>query len=165
MLKNTNNDNQKITDIKNSDIDNSYTYFINFFLGQLLSLLGSSMSSFVLIWWITEVTRSALILGISSFLAVDPSILLTPFAGVIADLWDRKKIIGISDSLQAVTVIFLIIAFISNLEESTILITILVTLAIKGILQAFHQPAFTSLIPTMISKEKIQQFNSWNYLG
>jgi len=142
-----------------------YRRYISFWFGQLVSLLGSSIASFVLVWWITVFTKSTFILGLASLLAFGPSVLLTPFAGVFADRLNRKYIIGIVDFLQAGTTLVLIIIFWFNFEPGRILVVLLGVIAFRGMLQSFHVPAVTSLAPIMIPPGKLQRFNSWNYLG
>lgn len=142
-----------------------YRRYISFWLGQLVSLLGSSIASFVLVWWMTVFTKSTFILGLASLLAFGPSVLLTPFAGVFVDRLNRKYIIGLVDFLQAGTTLILIIIFWLNFEPGIILVVFLGAIAFRGILQSFHVPAVTSLAPIMIPPGKLQQFNSWNYLG
>ena len=79
----------------------SFRNFLAFWSGQQVSLLGSSIVQFVLIWWITIETQSELMLGIASLVALGPMVLLSPFSGVIADKISRKLILFLSDTLQA----------------------------------------------------------------
>ncbi|MHA1449945.1 MAG: MFS transporter [Candidatus Hodarchaeales archaeon] len=148
-----------------TEIDRGYRKYMFFWIGQLLSLLGSSIASFVLIWWLTEYTKSTFILGLSSLLAFGPSVLITPFAGVFVDRFNRKKIIAVADSLQALATMILIFLLWFNFENSFILVVLLGLTAFRGTLQAFHLPAVTSLAPILIPPRKLQRFNSWNYLG
>ena len=82
-----------------------------FWSGQLVSLLGSSVASFVIIWWITLEMESALYLAIASVVGFAPMIILVPFTGVLVDRWNRKALIGIVDFLQALATVTLIIFF------------------------------------------------------
>ena len=52
-------------------------YFL-FFSGQQISLLGSTIVQFVLIWWITLETESELILGLASLAGFGPMVILSP---------------------------------------------------------------------------------------
>ena len=67
-----------------------YLFFLS---GQLISLFGSSIVQFALIWWITVTASSndpnsvGTILGIASFLGFAPQIFTTLFAGVLVDRW------------------------------------------------------------------------------
>jgi len=79
--------------------------------GGLVSLLGSSIAQFVIVWWVTLETGSALYLSIAFFLGFAPTVILGPFAGVLVDRWNRKALIGIVDLLQALATVALIFLF------------------------------------------------------
>ena len=72
---------------------NSYSHYIYFLLGQQFSMLGSLIVGFVITWWLTIETGSAVILSISVFIMFIPQIVVTPFAGVLSDRWNKKAII------------------------------------------------------------------------
>ena len=57
--------------------------------GQMISLIGSSAVQFALIWWIASETGSALLLGLSGLVAFLPGLVLSPWAGVLADRHSR----------------------------------------------------------------------------
>jgi len=65
--------------------------------GQALSLAGSALVSFALIWWLTETAGSPTTLSIASVLGWLPVIVLGPFAGVLVDRWDRRRVMIVAD--------------------------------------------------------------------
>jgi len=85
--------------------------YLFFWSGQQVSLLGSSIAQFAIIWWVTLDTGSALYLSIASFVGFVPMVVLGPVAGVLADRWNRKLIIGVADFLQALATVVLICLF------------------------------------------------------
>ena len=85
--------------------------YMFFWSGQLISLLGSNIVQFVLIWWVTVTTESALLLSLSAFIGFAPTILITPIAGVFVDRWGRKGLLGSVDFLQAMATIALLFLF------------------------------------------------------
>ena len=89
----------------------NYKGFKRLWFGQIISILGSEIVQFALIWWITIETESAFFLSLSMFLAFIPGILIGPLAGVLVDKWDKKKMIVITDFLQAITTALLIFSF------------------------------------------------------
>lgn len=99
--------------METSESANSQTFrrYLLFWSGQLISLFGSSVSSFVIIWWITLETGSALYLSLASLLGFAPIIALGPVAGVLADRWNRKTLVAVVDFLQATTTLVLIFLF------------------------------------------------------
>ena len=70
--------------------------------GQAISMLGSSGVQFALIWWLAEKTASPIIMGLSGFVAFLPMAILSPFAGVAADRYNRKLISIMSDMTMGI---------------------------------------------------------------
>ena len=89
----------------------TFASYIIFWLGQIISLLGSTIVQFVIIWWITLETGSALYLALASLAGLGPSIVLAPVAGAIVDRTNRKILIGTVDFLQAFVTIGAIVLF------------------------------------------------------
>ncbi|NHJ38416.1 MAG: MFS transporter [Asgard group archaeon] len=149
--------------------------YLYFFSGQQISILGSSIVSFVLIWWVSETTNSELMLGLASFCSLGPFLLVAPFSGVIADRAKRKPLLITVDSLQSfftviLTIIFMIY-FIPNQDDptdianKTLLIScVFVTLALRGVMQAFHTPAVSAMIPSMVPQKHLSRINGISYL-
>lgn len=135
--------------------------YIILWTGQLISLLGSSIVQFVIIWWITEQTKSTLYLSLASLLGFAPMVVLGPLTGVLADRWNRKALIGTSDFLQALTTVVLIFLF--WMDIATIW-PVLLLLTLRGVFQAFHMPTVLAIIPTMVPKDKLSRMNGLNYL-
>ncbi len=139
----------------------TFRSYLSFWSGQLVSLLGSSIAQFVIIWWITLETESALYLSVASLLGLAPMVILTPFAGVLVDRWSRKALIGIVDFLQALATIALIFLF---WLEIVSIWQVLALLALRGIFQAFHTPAVSAIVPLMVPRDKLSRINGLNYL-
>ena len=136
----------------------SYLFFL---FGQLVSLLGSSIAQFVIVWWITLETENTLYLSLASVLGFAPIVILGPLTGVLADRWNRKALIGTVDLLQALTSVALIFLFQLNVIA---IWQVLALLTLKGVFQAFHTPAVLAMIPTMVPKDKLSRLNGVNYL-
>jgi len=139
----------------------TFRSYLFFWSGQLVSLLGSSIAQFVIIWWITLETGSALYLSLASLLGFAPMVILTPFAGVLVDRWNRKALIGIVDFSQAlVTVVLIFLFWLGNVS----IWQVLALLALRSVFQAFHTPAVSAIIPLMVPKPKLSRVNGLNYL-
>ncbi|NHJ83974.1 MAG: MFS transporter [Asgard group archaeon] len=139
-------------------------------ISQQLSLLGSTLTSFVLLWWVSETTRSEFILGIATLMNFIPYLIVAPISGVLIDTVDRKKMLFIVDFLQAVFTTILVVIFycfngnhITNLNY--LLISVIILLGLRGITQVFHEITITSIIPFLVEDEFISQFNSVTFLG
>ena len=145
------------------EIANQKTFrsYMVFWSGQLFSLLGSMVVHFIITWWIQEKTNNPFFLALSSLMYFLPMIIATPIAGVLSDRINRKKIILVVDSLQAVATFILIMLFLIDFTEIWI---IFVFLAIRSIFQGFHQPTVSSVLPLMVPKDKLSRINGINFL-
>lgn len=139
----------------------SFKSYLFFWSGQLASILGSSVVYFVLLWWLVDETKSAIALSIGSVSYFVPFILVSLIAGVVADRYDRKKVIFIADSLQAFSTFIMILFFAYGIMEFWYLYFFF---AFRSTCQAFHQPTQNAIIPTMVPKEKLSRINGINFL-
>ncbi len=127
--------------------------------GQLISLFGSGLVQFAIIWWLTTTTGSSFILALASFAGLIPLVIFTPISGVLADRWKRKHLILSTDFLQALLSFGLIFLFYLKLES---FILIIVILFLRGMFQAIQLPASIALVPQMVPKNKISRVNGLN---
>ena len=137
------------------------THYFCFLFGQQFSMLGSLIVGFVITWWLTIETGSVVILSISVFLMFIPQIVVTPFSGVLSDRWNKKAIIAISDTMQAVVTFLLFVFFLFDLKNVWLVLGIN---TFRSALFAFQLPAVQSLIPTMVPKDNLSRVNGVNFL-
>ncbi len=112
--------------------------FWSIWLGQALSLIGSSLTQFVLLWWITSSTNSASALAIAGVMALLPQALLGPLGGTLADRLPRRTIMMVTDGITALCMIALVLLFSSNTVQ---LWHIYILMFIRSSMQAFQSPA------------------------
>jgi len=125
-------------------------------------MLGSLIVGFVITWWITIETGSAIYLSISVFLMFIPQIVVTPFSGVIADRWNKKTVIIFSDSMQAIATFLLFAFFLLDFQNIWFVLGIN---TFRAALYAFQYPTVQSLIPTMVPKDQLSRINGINFLS
>jgi DHA3 family macrolide efflux protein-like MFS transporter len=130
--------------------------FTTVWAGQIISVLASSMTQFALTIWAYEETGSATALGAVNTSFIIPFLLLSPFAGVMVDRYNRKLMMMLSD-LAAITatVGILIINATGHLE----IWHLFVASAINGLGNTFQWPAYSAAISTMVPKEKYTRAN------
>jgi len=85
--------------------------FFTVWTGQQLSLIGSRIAQFALVWWVTEKTGSATVLATATMVALLPRILLGPIIGSLVDRWNRQRIMMISDAFIALVSLWLAYLF------------------------------------------------------
>lgn len=113
------------------------------FTGQSISLIGTWMQRTALIWLVYRLTDSVSMMGLVDFIGQIPSFLLTPFAGVMLDRWERYRVIMIAQILtmvQGLTFAFLILT--GRIEVWQILI---LSFSL-GLINAFDIPARQSFV-------------------
>lgn len=131
--------------------------FLLLFFTQYISLIGSQLVSFSVIWYLTAETGSSLILSLATMANMIPMILVGPFAGVIADRRSKNKILLFSDATQAFATFILIMLFFFGFFQ---IWQILVLMAIRGTCQGFQLPAVASLNSLMVPQKHIQRINA-----
>ena len=112
--------------------------FWSVFIGQALSLVGSALTQFVLLWWITDTKGSVSALATAGLVALLPQALLGPIGGALADRYSRRFIMIVSDTVSALCMAVLIVLFLSN---SVQLWHIYTMMFIRSAMQAFQTPA------------------------
>ena len=135
--------------------------YLLFWSGQLVSLLGSSIVQFAIIWWITVTTGSALYLAVATFLGLAPIVAIGPIAGVFADRWNRKKLVFVADMMQALAIVLLIVLFWTGRSG---IWQMLAVLTFRAVFQAFHEPTVSAITPSMVPKDKLSRMNGLSYL-
>jgi MFS family permease len=124
--------------------------FTLIWIGQVFSLLGSTMTGFALTVWAWQVTGQATALALVGFFGFVPIVLLSPVAGALVDRYSRKKIMMLADFAAGVpTVVNLLLYASGSLQVWHLFIT----LSVSGAFQAFHFPAYSAAVTMMISKK------------
>jgi MFS family permease len=124
--------------------------------GQLVSMLGTGMTSFAIAVWAWEKTGSATALSLLLFFAIGPAILLGSTAGAIVDRGNRKSVMILADVGAAVsTAAVLLLYATGNLQIWHMYAANL----LAGVSQAFQGPAFSASITVMIPKEQYSRAN------
>lgn len=127
-----------------------------FLVSQIFSLLGTSLVQYALLWYVTLETKSGLALTLYIIFGFLPTLILSPFAGVWADRYDRKMLIVLSDGLIAVVTLILAIVFMMG-EKSMWLI--LLAAAIRAIGTAIQGPAVGAILPQFVPKKHLTRVN------
>ncbi len=132
------------------------TGFTIVWIGQLVSLLGTSMTNFALTIWAFEQTGRATDLALIGFFFMVPLLIVSPMAGAIVDRHDRKFMMMISDLASGVVTIIVLILYATGLLEVWHLY---ITAAISGTFQTFQWPAYSAAISTMLPKKQYARAN------
>ncbi len=130
--------------------------FTLIWFGQLLSLLGSGMTTFAISVWAWEETGRATALSLAIFFGFGPQVLLSPLAGALVDRWDRKWVMILSDAAAGLSTLVLLILF--NMDNLQIW-HLYVANAFAGAFGAFQFPAYSAAVTMLIPKEQYGRAN------
>ena len=133
--------------------------FLPMFGGQVISLLGSSLVQFALVWYVTKLTGSATVLATATTAALIPNILIGPFIGALVDRWNRKLVMIFADLVVALATAVLALLFAFNLIQIWHIYVILFIRALAGI---FQGPAKTASISLMVPQEHLVRLGGVN---
>ena len=117
------------------------------YCGQALSLIGSSLTQFVLIWWITDTTGSVSALATAGLVALLPQALLGPLGGTFADRYNRRILMILADAVGAICTGVLIVLFLSEQAE---LWHVYMMMFVRSAMQAFQAPAAMASIAMLV---------------
>lgn len=132
---------------------------ILFLTSQTISLFGSSLVQYAIMWYITLETQSGIMMTISIICGFLPSFFLSPFAGVWADRYNRKILIILSDSLIAAATFILAVFFILGYDSIWMLF---VVTTIRAIGSGIQTPAVNAFLPSLVPEDKLTKINGLN---
>jgi DHA3 family macrolide efflux protein-like MFS transporter len=136
--------------------------FIQLWLGQTASMIGSAMSGFALTIWIWESTSQVTALALLIFFIQLPRILLAPVAGILVDRCNRKFLMAIGDAVSALLTLAILLLYISqNLQ----LWHLYVAGAVNGIFDQIQQLAYSAAIATMMPEKHYSRASSLSFLA
>lgn len=143
-----------------SGITNNWKRNIILFLGsQTISLFGSSLVQYAIMWYITLTTESGLMMTLYIICGFIPTFILSPIAGVWADRYNRKILIILSDGLIALSTLILAIIFLMGYDSTWLLFAMA---AIRSLGAGIQTPAVGAILPQIVPKEKLTKVNGIN---
>lgn len=133
--------------------------FFTVWTGQALSLVGSALVQFALVWWLTSRTGSATVLAGATLMAVLPQIFLAPFVGALIDRWKRRAIMILADAGIAVATGVLVWLFVSGRVQVWQIYALLFVRSLGG---AFHGPAMAASTSLMVPERHLARVSGLN---
>lgn len=138
--------------------------------GSSASLIGTWMQRVAVGWLAWELTGSGAWLGAIAFADLFPTILVGPLAGVLADRWDRLKLIRIGQMLALLQSLVLFALTATGMINIGLLLALTLFL---GIVAGMNQPARMALIPSLVPREDLSAavainsiiFNAARFIG
>ena len=125
-------------------------------IGQLISLFGNAILRFALALYVLDATGSAAVFGTVTAIAVIPTILLSPFGGILSDRVNRRNIMAALDFATAALALGL--GLLLSEENAVALIT--VTLLLLSVIQACYTPSVNSSVPLLQAEGNLVKANA-----
>lgn len=130
-----------------------------FLTSQAISLLGSSLVQYAIIWYVAKETKSGVMMTLITICGFLPQVLISIFAGVWADRFSRKKLIIFADAGIAIST--LILAFII-MNSGDFFWALLVISAIRSVGAGIQTPAVNAAIPQLVPMDKLMKVGGIN---
>lgn len=128
-----------------------YRNYRLFFFGQGISLIGTWMQSVATSWLVYRLTHSSLSLGIMAFSGQIPVLLISPFAGVLNDRWNRRSALIIIQFLALTQALSLAIVTVTG---HAMLWNIILLTFFLGLVNSFEMPTRQSLVIELVDDRK-----------
>ncbi len=126
-------------------------------IGRTVSDLGSSIQMLIMPLFILDIGGSAKTIGLFSFLYILPILIMFPFGGVIGDIYNRKKIMVLSDVMSGIVVF--ILAYLSYTNRLSIGLLFAFQVIVSGFYGLFD-PATKGIVPQIVEKNNLNRANS-----
>ena len=124
-----------------------YRNYSLFFWGQTASLIGTWMQTVAMSWLVYRLTGSVVLLGTVAFLTQIPTLFLTPFSGALADRYDKRKLLIISQSLYMFQATLLAVLTLTQVIQTW---HILVLSLFSGFINALDMPVRQSFYSILV---------------
>lgn len=130
--------------------------------GQGVSLFGSSVVQFAMIWFVTKETSSGVLVSLLTICSFIPQMLTSFISGAWADRYSKKLLIIAADTVIALSTLVLavLIPFIS--DNSVIITAIMIISVIRSLGTGIQQPAVNAFLPEFVPEEMLMKINGVN---
>ncbi|MBN1936594.1 MAG: MFS transporter [Anaerolineae bacterium] len=137
------------------------TPFFTIWGGQALAMITSELIQFALIWWLTESSGSATVVGIATMTALLPRALLSPFLGALVDRWSRR---GVLLASHAVIILSLIgLGYLFRADAASIGVVYLI-IFVRACSKSFQMPAMLASTSLMVPGKHLARVAGLNQM-
>ncbi|RRJ67774.1 MFS transporter [Paenibacillus oralis] len=130
-----------------------------FLSSQTISLFGSSLVQYAIMWYITLNTKSGMMMTLYILCGFIPTFILSPIAGVWADRYNRKLLIMLADGMIATATLVLAVLFLMGFDATWLLFVIA---AVRALGTGVQTPAVGAILPQIVPGDKLTKVNGTN---
>ncbi len=134
-------------------------HVVLFLAGQSVSLFGSSLVQYAILWYLTLETQSGTVLALATAFGFLPQAFASVFGGVWADRYNRKFLLIGADATIAATTLVLAVMLWQGLSG---LWPVYLTLAIRSLGAGIQMPAVGALLPQIVPADRLMRVNGIN---
>lgn len=133
--------------------------FFILWTGQAVSLFGTQVVQFALIWWLTVETGSAAVLATATLVGLAPRALAGPFLGSVVDRFSRRAVMVVADSAAGLAAAGLLLLFATGTATPG---WVLALLGIRAVAEALHEPAMIASTSLMVPEDRLTRIQGLN---
>lgn len=148
--------------IKQNSLAGGFSAFTITWLGQVVSLVGSGLTSFALGVWVFQSTGSPALFAYIGLFAVLPKVIFSPIAGALVDRLDRRKVMILADAGAGLSTLFVAFMLFTDRLE---LWHIYLSSAASSLCGTFQWPAYTAAVTQLVPKEHLGRANGMIQFG
>ncbi|MFZ4507361.1 MAG: MFS transporter [Fimbriimonas sp.] len=138
----------------------SIAAFRSFWIGQTISLIGDAFYYVVFMFMVGKLTGSAAMVGFVGAVETIPFLLLSPYAGIIADRIDRRKIL-LATAIASGGLLTVFAILVLTVQPLPIW-TLFVTAGLTSVVTTFLLPAKNAAVPALVPQDKLLTANALN---
>jgi len=127
-----------------------------FLVAQSITLFGSMLVHYAIMWHITLQTQSGTMMTMVALAGALPMFFISPFGGVWADRFNKKLVINIADGIIALVTLGIAAYYTIGYENMALL---LVAMVVRALGQGVQMPAVSALVPQLVPQEQLLRFN------
>lgn len=139
--------------------------FVLVWLGQIVSLLGSSLSNFALNVWVYQQTGSITQLSFLILFTTLPIVIISPLAGVLVDRWNRRWVMILSDSGAALSTLTMAALLVSGQIHIWDIYLVYIATAVSSSFSAFQWPAYRAATTLLVPKKHLGRASGMTQLA
>lgn len=133
-----------------------------FLVSQGVTLFGSSIVQFAIVWYVTLKTASGVWVSVLTVAAYVPQFIISFFAGTWADRYPRKRLIILADATISAATLGLAISLPFIKEDTLLLLSLVIISVIRSIGTGIQTPAVNATIPQLVPEDKLMKYNGIN---
>lgn len=150
---------KSITFRKRNIVTSANVNMLLFLAGKLFSLFGARIFNFAIGLYVLRVTGSGMSFALTMIVSTVPAIIISPFAGALADRLNRKTVVVVFDGLCGVV---LIGAYLVASKIGLSLNLVLITVFLLSVCNTFFNITMESSIPNLVDKGRLTKINSYS---